>query len=37
MYAKNGNIPPRQCRFIDKPCKVTIDSQFVTVSYDDAG
>jgi len=37
MYAKMDTFRPGSAASFDQPCKVTIDIEFITVSYDDAG
>lgn len=37
MYAKLDTFRPSSAVSFGKPCKVTINSKFITVAYDDAG
>ncbi|GFM58872.1 hypothetical protein [Pseudomonas capsici] len=37
MYSKMDTFRPSNAASFDQPCKVTIDIEFITVSYDDAG
>lgn len=37
MHAKMDTFRPSATASFDEPCKVTIDNEFITVSYDDAG
>jgi len=37
MYAKMDTFRPSSAASFDEPYKVTINSEFITVAYDDAG